>query len=151
MNQHLSEQELIRREKLADLQKLGIDPFPAPLYPVNATTTHIKENFKGEENKAEFAEVCLAGRIMSVRDMGKASFAVLQDSVGKIQIYIKRDEICPGEDKIMYDQVWKKLLDMGDIIGVKGYVFTSFQFVVLLFMAFSGLFAWRKKARYARD
>ncbi|MDB5190975.1 MAG: lysS [Segetibacter sp.] len=125
MSQHLSEQELIRRGKLAELQKLGIDAFPAALYPVNATTNNIKENFKGEENKADFANVCLAGRIMGVRDMGKASFAVLQDSIGKIQIYVKRDEVCPGEDKTMYDQVWKKLLDIGDIIGVKGYVFTT--------------------------
>ncbi len=125
MNQHLSEQEQIRREKLTELQKLGIDPFPAPLYPVNSTSTYIKEHYKGEDNKADFAEVCLAGRIMSIRDMGKAAFAVLQDSAGKIQIYVKRDEICTSEDKSMYDQVWKKLLDMGDIIGVKGYVFTT--------------------------
>ncbi len=125
MSQHLSEQEQIRREKLTELQKLGIDPYPAPLYPVNSTSAYIKEHYKGEENKADFAEVCLAGRIMSIRDMGKAAFAVLQDSVGKIQLYVKRDEICIGEDKTMYDQVWKKLLDIGDIIGVKGYVFTT--------------------------
>jgi len=125
MSQHLSEQEQIRREKLAELQKLGIDPFPAPLYPVNTTSAYIKENYKGEENKADFAEVCLAGRLMSIRDMGKAAFAVLQDSAGKIQIYVKRDDVCTGEDKAMYDQVWKKLLDIGDIIGVKGYVFTT--------------------------
>jgi lysyl-tRNA synthetase class 2 len=125
MSQHLSEQELVRREKLAGLQQLGIDPFPGALYPVNTTSAHIKENYKGEENKADFAEVCLAGRLMSIRDMGKASFAVIQDSTGKIQVYVKRDEICPGEDKKIYDQVWKKLLDIGDIIGVKGYVFTT--------------------------
>ncbi|WP_018613630.1 lysine--tRNA ligase [Segetibacter koreensis] len=125
MNQHLSEQELVRREKLAELQKLGIDPYPAPLYPVNTTSVHIKENYKGEENKADFADVCIAGRLMSIRDMGKAAFAVIQDSAGKIQIYLKRDEICPDEDKTLYDQVWKKLLDIGDIIGVKGYVFTT--------------------------
>jgi len=122
---HLSEQELIRREKLAELNKLGIDPFPAPLYPVNISAATIKQNYKGEENKADFAEVCLAGRIMGVRDMGKASFAVLQDSSGRIQLYIKRDEICPGEDKTLYDKVWKHLTDNGDIIGVKGYVFTT--------------------------
>ena len=92
---HLSEQELIRREKLAELNSLGIDPFPAPLYPVNSYAVNIKQTYKGEENKADFAEVCLAGRIMGVRDMGKASFAVLQDSSGRIQLYIKRDEICP--------------------------------------------------------
>ena len=123
--QHLSEQEQIRRDKLTELQKLGIDPFPAPLYPVNITSNTIKQQYKGEENKADFANVCLAGRIMSVRDMGKASFAVIQDSAGKIQLYVKRDEVCPGEDKTLYDQVWKKLLDIGDIIGVKGYVFTT--------------------------
>lgn len=123
--QHLSEQEIIRREKLQELQKLGIDPYPAPLYPVNITAAYIKEHYKGEENKADFANVCLAGRIMSIRDMGKASFAVIQDSSAKIQLYIKRDEICPGEDKMMYDKVWKHLTDIGDIIGVKGYVFTT--------------------------
>ena len=125
MQHHLSEQELIRREKLAELLRLGIDPYPAPLYPVNTNSIYIKEHYKGDENKGDFAEVCLAGRIMSVRDMGKASFAVLQDSVGKIQLYVKRDDLCTGEDKMMYDQVWKKLIDIGDIIGVKGYVFTT--------------------------
>ena len=125
MIQHLSEQETIRREKLTALQQLGIDPYPAPLYPVNSSSAAIKNHYKGEENKADFADVCLAGRLMSIRDMGKASFAVLQDGEGKIQVYLKRDEICPDEDKTMYDQVWKKLLDIGDIIGVKGYVFTT--------------------------
>jgi len=125
MSQHLSEQENIRREKLVELQQLSINAYPAPLYPVNATASSIKTNYKGEENKSDFADVCLAGRIMSIRDMGKASFAVLQDSSGKIQLYIKRDEICPTEDKTLYDKVWKHLLDMGDIIGVKGYVFTT--------------------------
>jgi lysyl-tRNA synthetase, class II len=123
--QHLSEQEIIRREKLAELTKLGIDAYPAALYPVNTTSAYIKEHYKGEENKAAFADVCIAGRIMSVRDMGKANFAVIQDSVGKIQLYIKQDDICPGEDKSMFQTVWKKLLDIGDIIGVKGYVFTT--------------------------
>ena len=125
MSQHLSEQEQIRRDKLKELQKLGIDPFPAPSYPVNITSATIKQQYKGDENKADFADVCLAGRIMSMRDMGKASFGVIQDSTGKIQLYVKRDDVCPGEDKTLYDQVWKKLLDMGDIIGVKGYVFTT--------------------------
>ncbi|WEK36706.1 MAG: lysine--tRNA ligase [Candidatus Pseudobacter hemicellulosilyticus] len=122
---HLSDQEIIRREKMASLQEMGIDPYPAALYPVNSNAAFIKANYKGEENKADFAEVCLAGRIMSVRDMGKANFAVLQDSTGKIQLYIKRDEICPGEDKSLYDKVWKHHTDIGDIIGVKGYVFTT--------------------------
>jgi lysyl-tRNA synthetase class 2 len=122
---HLSEQEIIRREKLNEFKALGIDPYPAPLYPVNITAAAIKANYKGEENKADFADVCLAGRIMGVRDMGKANFAILQDSTGKIQLYIKRDEICPGEDKSLYDRVWKHLTDIGDIVGVKGYVFTT--------------------------
>ncbi len=122
--QHLSEQELIRREKLSELQKFGIDPYPAPLYPVNITSREIREKYLGDENKNEFADVCLAGRIMGVRDMGKASFAILQDHLGKIQIYVRRDDIAPTEDKMMYDQVWKTL-DIGDIIGVKGYVFTT--------------------------
>jgi len=123
--QHLSEQEIIRREKLAELAKLGIDPYPAALYPVNSSATFIKENFKEGENNADFAEVCIAGRIMSVRDMGKANFAVIQDASGKIQFYIKQDDICPGEDKTLYQTVWKKLVDLGDIVGVKGYVFTT--------------------------
>ncbi len=124
-NQHLSEQEIIRREKLQEFSKLGIDPYPAELYPVNTTSTYIKSNYKGEENKDKFTDVCLAGRILSIRDMGKASFAVLQDGEGKIQIYVRKDDVSNGEDKSMYDIVWKKLLDIGDIIGVKGYVFTT--------------------------
>ncbi len=123
--QQLSEQEQIRRDKLIELEKLGINAYPAPLYPVNNTSTEIKRLYKGEENKSDFADVCLAGRIMNIRDMGKASFAVLQDSTGKIQIYVRKDEICKPEDTSMYDVVWKKLLDIGDIIGVKGYVFTT--------------------------
>lgn len=125
MSQHLSEQEIIRREKLNELRKLGIDPYPAPLFPVNITSAKIKETYKGEENAAEFTEVCLAGRLMSFRDMGKAAFAVLQDAAGKIQLYIKRDDLLKGEDATMYDQVWKKLIDLGDIIGIKGFVFTT--------------------------
>lgn len=123
--QHLSEQELIRREKLDELTKLGIDAYPAALYPVSTTSAYIKENYKGEENKADFADVCVAGRLMSVRDMGKANFFVLQDAAGKIQCYIKQDDICPGADKSLFQNVWKKLTDIGDIIGVKGYVFTT--------------------------
>lgn len=122
--QHLSEQELLRREKLAELIMMGIEPYPAPLYPVNTNAAAIKENFL-EEKKEQFADVCVAGRIMSVRDMGKANFAVIQDSSGRIQLYIRRDDICPGEDKTLYDIVWKKLIDIGDIIGVKGYVFKT--------------------------
>lgn len=122
--QHLSEQEIIRRDKLTALQALGIDPYPAAAFPVNISSSDIKQLYLGEENKAEFADVCLAGRLMGIRDMGKASFAVLQDNAGKIQVYVKRDEICPTEDKTLYDQVWKTL-DIGDIIGVKGHVFTT--------------------------
>ncbi len=123
--QHLSEQEIIRRQKLAELTKMGIDAYPAALYPVNTTSIYIKENFTVEDNTNRFADVCIAGRIMSVRDMGKANFAVIQDAVGKIQLYIKQDDICPGEDKSMYQTVWKKLIDIGDIIGIKGYVFVT--------------------------
>ncbi len=122
---HLSEQEIIRRDKLAELQSLGIDAYPAALFPVNTTAAYIKANYRGEENKEDFAQVTLAGRVMGIRDMGKASFAVLQDSSGKIQLYIKRDDICPPDDKTLYDRVWKHLTDIGDIIGVEGYVFTT--------------------------
>ena len=121
----LSEQEIIRRGKLKELQAMGIDPYPAPLFAVNTSSAYIKQHYQGESNAAAFADVCIAGRIMGVRDMGKASFAVLQDSTGKIQLYIKRDDIAAGEDKSLYDKVWKHLTDMGDIIGVKGFVFTT--------------------------
>ncbi|HMO32845.1 MAG TPA: lysine--tRNA ligase [Lacibacter sp.] len=124
MSQHLSEQEIIRREKLAELEKLGINAYPAPLYPVTHHSTAIRAGYNGS-NGEEYKDVSLAGRVMSVRDMGKACFAVLQDSHGRLQIYVRRDDICPGEDKSLYDVVFKKLLDMGDIIGVKGFVFTT--------------------------
>lgn len=124
MNTTLSEQEVIRRDKLAELEKLGINAYPAPLYDVTHTAKGIKEKYNGE-NAEDFKSVSIAGRIMSVRDMGKANFAVIQDSTGKIQIYIRRDDICPDEDKTMYNTVWKKLLDIGDIVGMKGYVFTT--------------------------
>ncbi|NLR79206.1 lysine--tRNA ligase [Chitinophaga eiseniae] len=120
----LSEQEIIRREKLQELHNLGIDPYPAAEYPVNDTSVNIKTNYS-EETKEQFQQVCLAGRIMSVRDMGKAAFAVIQDSVGRIQVYIRRDDICPGEDKTLYDVVFKKLLDISDFIGIKGYAFIT--------------------------
>ena len=124
MQATLNEQELVRRDKLKELLELGIDPYPAPLYEITHTAKDIKDNYT-EETKEQYKQVSFAGRIMSVRDMGKANFAVLQDSTGRIQIYIKRDEICPGEDKTMFDLVWKKLLDIGDIIGVKGYAFIT--------------------------
>ena len=120
----LSEQEVIRRDKLAELHKLGIDPYPAPLYEITHTAKELKSKYNGE-NGDDFQNVSIAGRIMSVRDMGKANFAVIQDSSDKIQLYIRRDEVCPEEDKTMYNTVWKKLLDIGDIIGVKGYLFTT--------------------------
>ena len=122
--QHLSEQEIIRREKRIELEKLGIDPYPAEAFAVTHTATDIKNNFS-EENKDRFTDISFAGRIMGIRDMGKASFAVLQDHSGRIQIYVKRDDICTGEDKALYNTVWKKLLDIGDVIGVKGYGFIT--------------------------
>lgn len=123
MTQEFSEQELIRRESLRKLRELGIEPYPAALYPINATAAQIAAEFDSE--KGNFAEVCIAGRLMSRRIMGAASFGELQDESGRIQIYVKRDEICPEEDKTMYNTVWKKLLDIGDIIGVKGFAFLT--------------------------
>ena len=119
----LSEQEIIRRNSMAKMQEMGIDPYPAAEFPVNASTLEIKENYKPEMNN--FQEVAVAGRIMSRRIMGKASFAELQDSSGRIQLYLNRDEICPDEDKNLYNEVFKKLLDIGDIIGVKGFAFIT--------------------------
>ncbi len=121
--QELSEQEIIRRNSLQKLRELGIDPYPAAEYPINASSAEIKEHFSIEKNN--FQDVVIAGRIMGFRIMGKAAFAELQDHTGRIQIYVNRDEICPGEDKMLYNDVFKKLLDIGDIIGVKGYVFTT--------------------------
>ncbi|MBK7856311.1 MAG: lysine--tRNA ligase [Bacteroidetes bacterium] len=127
MSVHLSELELQRRAKLEELHKLNINPYPPELFEVNTTSKYILENYNDSLSREEGwdAGISFAGRIMSVRDMGKAAFAVLQDSIGKIQIYVKRDEVCAGDDKTMYDIVWKKLLDIGDIIGVKGYVFRT--------------------------
>ena len=118
----LSEQEIIRRGSLDEMRNRGIDPYPAALYPVNAYTTEIKETFSDD---APQREVCVAGRIMSRRIMGKASFMELQDSRGRIQVYISRDDLCPGEDKDLYNVVFKKLLDIGDFVGVKGFVFRT--------------------------
>ena len=115
----LSEQEIQRREKLDKLRELGINPYPADLYPVTDAASAISENF--EDGKT----VCIAGRLMSQRIMGKASFAELLDSTGRIQVYFNRDELCPGEDKTLYNDVFKKLLDLGDFVGVKGYVFKT--------------------------
>ncbi|MFB0937880.1 MAG: lysyl-tRNA synthetase class 2 [Urechidicola sp.] len=115
----LSEQEIVRREKLTKLRELGINPYPANLYPVDHISKQIKENF------AEDKQVVIAGRLMSRRIQGKASFAELQDSEGKIQVYFNRDEICTGEDKTLYNDVYKKLLDIGDFIGIEGTLFTT--------------------------
>jgi lysyl-tRNA synthetase class 2 len=115
----LSEQELLRRESLQKLRDLGIDPYPAALCPVDAFAEDIKANF--EDGK----QVCLAGRMLSQRIMGKASFAEIQDASGRIQVYFNRDELCPGEDKTLYNEVFKKLLDLGDFLGIKGYVFRT--------------------------
>ncbi len=123
MSQHLSEQEIIRREKLAKLQAAGIDPFPAPLYPVTHYSTDIKQQYT-EETKDNFASVCVAGRVMSINDRGKVFFIKIQDSKGIIQVYVKRDDLCPGDDKSFWDVVIKPL-DYGDIIGVTGYVFVT--------------------------
>ena len=115
----LSEQEQVRREKLTQLRALGINPYPADLFPVDAMTSDIKHNFENGK------KVIIAGRLMSRRIQGKASFAELQDSKGRIQVYFNRDEICPGEDKVLYNDVYKKLLDIGDFIGIEGELFTT--------------------------
>lgn len=115
----LSEQEIIRRDKLDALRALGINPYPANLFPVNHTSKQVKENF--EDGK----KVILAGRLMSVRDQGKACFAELQDSEGRMQLYLNRDVMCPEEDKTTYNQVFKKLTDLGDFIGIEGELFTT--------------------------
>ena len=118
----LSEQEIGRRESLQELRDMGINPYPAAEYPTNAFSTEIRDSFKDEE---EPRQVCIAGRMMSRRVMGKASFAEIQDSKGRIQVYISRDDLCPGEDKDLYNKVFKRLLDIGDFVGIKGFVFRT--------------------------
>lgn len=118
----LSEQEIIRRKSLDELRSIGIEPYPAALYETNAYSTDIKQEFKDED---EPRKISIAGRIMSRRIMGKASFIELQDSKGRIQVYITRDDICPDENKDLYNVVFKKLLDIGDFVGIKGYVFRT--------------------------
>ncbi len=120
----LSEQELIRRDNLEKIRALGIEPYPSSAYPVTHTAAQIHNQYT-EDHSEDFKEVILAGRLMMKRIMGKASFAELQDNSGRIQIYVNRDEICPQEDKTMYNTVFKKLLDIGDFIGVRGFVFTT--------------------------
>ncbi|MDL5050199.1 lysine--tRNA ligase [Oscillatoria amoena NRMC-F 0135] len=119
----LSEQEIIRRQAKEELEKLGINPYPAELFDVNVSAKEILENYP--RHKSDYRSISIAGRIMSRRIMGSASFAELQDETGRIQIYIRRDDLCPADDKTMYNVVFKKLLDIGDIIGVKGYGFTT--------------------------
>ena len=124
MEQHeLSEQEQIRRDSLKELKQLGINPFPAAEYPVSHYSQDLLDNFEGNED--QYQEVCLAGRIMTRRIMGSASFAQLKDDKGRIQVYLRRDDLCPGDDKTLYNTVFKRLLDIGDIIGVKGHVFKT--------------------------
>ena len=118
----LSEQEIGRRQSLQELRDMGIEPYPAAEFPVNAYSTDIREQFSDD---AEPRQVSVAGRLMGRRVMGKASFAEVQDSKGRMQVYVSRDEICPGEDKDLYNKVFKKLMDIGDFIGVKGYVFRT--------------------------
>ncbi len=118
----LSEQEMIRRQSLEEIRRMGIEPYPAPLYPVDGYAKEIKDTFSDD---APEREVCVAGRLMGRRIMGKASFMELQDSTGRIQVYVNRDEICPGENKDIYNVLFKKLLDIGDFVGVKGFVFRT--------------------------
>jgi len=120
---HLSEQEILRREKREKLMELGVNPYPADLYEISHSSKQIKEEY--EEGKEGFENVSLAGRLMTQRISGAASFAELQDSSGRIQLYFRRDDICPSEDKTMYNTVFKKLLDIGDVIGIKGFVFKT--------------------------
>ena len=124
MSHSLSEQEIIRREKLQALEAAGINPYPAPLYPITHHSTDIKDHYT-EETKEQFASVCVAGRIMSVNDKGKVLFIKIQDDKGIIQLYVKRDEICPDEDKSYWEVITKNGMDLGDIIGSTGYVFTT--------------------------
>jgi lysyl-tRNA synthetase class 2 len=120
----LNEQEVIRRKKLADLIKLGIDPYPSAEYPVTHTAKFIKDAFELGDPVEQY-NVCVAGRLLSMIDMGKVNFAYIQDSTERIQLYIKRDDICKTDDKTLYNTVWKKLFDIGDHVGIKGYVFRT--------------------------
>lgn len=123
MSSNLSEQEILRRQKLVEIRALGINPYPADEFKVNANALDIKDNY--DRDKLNYKDISIAGRLMSIRDMGKACFAVIQDVTGRLQIYVRKDDICPGEDKTLYDVLWKKLIDISDIIGVQGYVFTT--------------------------
>ena len=118
MSIQLSEQEELRRQKLKELTAMGINAYPAEEFKVNASALDIKENY--DRDKLNYKDISIAGRLMSFRDMGKACFAVIQDGGGRLQVYVRKDDICPVEDKTLYDIVWKKLMDSGDIIGVQG-------------------------------
>ncbi len=124
MSNDLSEQELLRRQKLNEINKMGIDPYPAELYTINSNSKYILQNFVPEKAE-EFKNISIAGRIMSIRDMGKACFVSLQDAAGRIQIYIKRDDLCTGDDKSTFDALFKKHTDIGDIVGITGFVFIT--------------------------
>ena len=123
MSEHLSEQEVIRRENLQKMLDLGIEAYPSATYPVSHKAIEVHQGY--EQDNEAYKEVCLAGRLMSRRIMGKASFAEIQDSTGRMQIYVSRDDICPDEDKNLYNQVFKKLVDLGDFIGIKGFAFVT--------------------------
>lgn len=123
MSTGLSEQEILRRNSLSQLRELGINPYPAEAFEINAYAADILANY--DRDKTAYKNISIAGRIMSRRIMGSASFVELQDSTGRIQVYLKRDDLCPGDDKTLYNTVFKKLMDLGDFIGVKGYVFTT--------------------------
>ena len=121
--QLLSEQEIERRKDREELMKLGINPYPAESFQINVTAADIHKNY--ENNKTDYKDITIAGRLMSRRIMGSASFAEIQDATGRLQIYVRRDDICPEEDKTLYNTVFKKLLGIGDFIGLKGYIFTT--------------------------
>ena len=123
MESHLNEQQIQRRESLNELRALGIEPFPAETFPVTHTAKEILDGFPNKPD--DYQSVCIAGRLMTRRIMGKAGFAVIQDSTTRLQVYIARDEICPEEDKTWYNTIFKKLLDIGDFVGIEGYMFTT--------------------------
>src|ERR1700733_6142538 len=123
MSQHLSEQEILRREKMKKLQELGIEPYPAPLFEVNCNSQQILSEY--DDAQKNFQNVSIAGRIMSIAPKGKVTFAKIQDEKGKIQLYLSIDNLCPGEDKTLYEKVVLHLLDIGDFIGVRGEVFIT--------------------------
>ena len=123
MTPELSEQEIVRRKSLEELTNMGVNAYPADLFEINVSAKEILEKYTAENQS--YTNLSIAGRVMSVRDMGKACFLSLQDSSGRIQLYIRRDDICPGEDKTLYDIVFKKHTYIGDIVGITGYVFTT--------------------------